>query len=349
MSIACLDTLVGLSKTPRDCFTDAVPDDFDTSDSGFYLTDTDYGLTVIDQCETAGWTLLQAAKEQAILEFKADLRAKLRERYAGAITPFSGLIGQLKSTGTVSVSPAKIGHRFRMKRQKGASLFLKKVYVGINTSGTYTLKVRSNDPLFVPVDVSLTVTANALTTAHVLATEIELPCWSRSCQDTYLEYYASIDRGAALPLNNTLTCCGNKQAWANHVDVSGFMAADETAETNASFSSNAYGIAFDAYLQCAELDWICELEELNGYPILQVIARAIQFRGAAIAIAALIETLQVTPCTGYQMETLNSQRAYLNKRYADNIAWIAANLPDGLTDCFACKPEAIFQRNKILV
>jgi hypothetical protein len=127
------------------------------------------------------------------------------------------------------------------------------------------------------------------------------------------------------------------------------MAADDDNGTGGMFGNQANGFVLDGYLTCEELDWICELEELNGYYLLDVVARAIQMRGAAISISALIDTIQVNPCTGYQFESLNTRRAYLNKRYADYVDWIAQNMPSGVTQCFTCKPEQKFHKNKMLV
>lgn len=348
MSLACFDTLVGLSKTAYECFTDDIIEGFDTSDSGYHLTDTDYGLTVMEQCAMDGWTLLQSAKEQAILEVQSDLRAGLRAKYDGGISPFSGLIGQIVSTGTLQTTKQYIGIRIRTKNQKGAKLVLKKLYVGLNLSGTYSVNIASNDPLFVPpAAISVTYTAGTFN-AVAISTPIELPLWSRSCNDPYLEYYITLDRGSALPLNNKITCCGAHPAWMAHLLAAGFESVDEIG-TGASFSSMGYGMAIDGYLACEELDWICELEELNGFYLKDVVARAIQQRGAAIAISGLIDTIQVNPCTGYQLENLNAQRQFLNKRSADNIAWITQNVPHGVTDCFVCKPNRMFHRSNQLV
>lgn len=349
MALDCLDTLVGLSKTEYSCFTDDTPAGFDTSDSGFHLTDADYGLAIVEQCALEGWTLLQSSLGQAILETKTDLRAKLRERFDSGVYPFRGLIGKLKSTGAnTSVSTDYIGLRIRIRKQtKGAKLVLKKIYVGINAVDSPQILVRSNDPLFVAPDpVDITTVANSFTSA---ATDIELPLWAYGGLDSqYLEYYISIPRGSSKPLNNTLTCCGSTPQWANYFEVHGMLSSDEDG-AGGLFGNAAQGFVLDAYLACDELDWICELDELNGYHLLDVIARTIQFRGAAIAISGLIDVQQVNPCTGYQLESLNAKRAYLNQRYADNITWIAENMPDGVTDCFTCKPQAKFSRTKILV
>lgn len=349
MSLACFDTMVGLSKVAYECFNDAVPSGYDNSDSGYHLTDTDYGLTVIEQCTLNGWTLLESARTQAILEIKSDLRAKLRDRYDGAIAPFSGVIAQLTSTGSQSVTNDFLGIRIRTKNQKGAKLVLKKIYLGLSIAGTYNVTITSNDPLFVSPSATSVVLASANTmTGHTLATPIELPLFSRTCEGQWLEYYIAVDRNGATPLNNKITCCGNQPKWKQHLVVAGFEADDNEA-TDGRFSSVAYGMALDAYMACEELDWLCEAEELGGYHLKDVLARALQMRGASIAISALIDQYGVTPCVSTQYENLNSRRGYLNKRSAEMLDWISQNVPGGVTDCFTCKPQDTFHRSKILV
>lgn len=350
MALTCLDTLVGLSATDYACFTGDAPDGFDTSASGYYLTDTDYGLTIAEQCTVDGWAMLAAARTQAIREFKTDLRAMLRQEYNGP-RPFVGLIGQLKSSGLRTVTDDYIGFRIRVRKmQKGAKLVIRKIYLGVDTSATFSVLITSNDPLFVAPDpVDIDTTANTFSNT-VLDTAIELPFWSEACPDEYLEYYFLTARASAKPMNNSFKCCGSTPAWTGFVWADGMASTDTDAEENGgNFGSHANGFALDAYLTCEELDWICNLEYLNGYSVLDVVARTIQFRGAALAISSMIDTIQVNPCTGYQLEALNTKRAYLNKRYSENIAWITQNLPAGLTDCFACKPEKIFHKAQMLV
>lgn len=349
MSLACFDTLVGLSKVNYTCFDDVAPTGYANSDSGYHLTDTDYGLTIIEQCAIGGWALLAAARTQAILEIKSDLRAKLRDKYDGGLTPFSGIIAQLSSTGSQSVSKGFLGLRIRTKNQKGAKLVLKKIYLGLSIAGTYSVTITSNDPLWVvPAATSVVIaTANTLT-AKVLTVPIELPLFSRSCEGDWLEYYIAFDRNGATPLNNKITCCGNQPTWKQHLTASGFESTDNEA-TDGQFSSMGFGMALDAYLACEELDWICEAEYLNGFHLKDVLARATQMRGAAIAISAMVDQYGVNPCISSQYENLNSRRAYLNKRSAEYVDWVSQNVPSGVTDCFTCKPQDMFHRSKSLV
>jgi len=349
MSLSCFDTLIGLSKVNYPCFNDAAPAGYNTSDSGYHLTDPDHGLTIIEACAFNGWALLQSAKEQAILETKSELRAALRDRYDSAVSPFSGVICQLTKSGYQAASKSFLGLRIRAKKQKGAKLVLKKIYLGMSVAGNYTVTVTSNDPLFVsPTPVVVTIaTANTMT-VRVLSAQIELPLFSRTCEDAHLEYYLSFARNGALPVNNKVTCCGARPGWTNHISVSGFEATDNLA-TDGQFTSMAFGMAVDGYLACEELDWLCEARELGAYHLADVIARAQQMRGAAIAISGLIDEFSVNPCTGYQLESLNARRSYLNTRSMELLTWISQNVPFGITECFICKPQGSFNRSKILV
>ena len=350
MSLACFDTLVGLSATDYDCFTDERPDDYNTSDSGYFLTDTDYGLTVAAQCSVSGWGILQTALEQSIRETKTELRTLLRTRYDGAIKPFSGIIGKLKSNAAQVSADGYIGIRLRMRQQRGAKLVIRKIYLALNTAGTYPVTITSNDPLFTaPDDTDVTITTPNIFTPGEPDAPIELPMWSDSNPYDYLEYYISIERGSVQGRNNNFKCCGDLPAWLKHMEASGFSSDTNTPAEEGSFSSVAYGFALDAYLTCEELDWICTVEEMNGFHVKDVLARAIQFRGAALAISALLDTLQVSPCTGYQAENLNSRRNWLNTRWAQYLNWLTENVPPGATDCFTCKPEKRFINSRLIV
>lgn len=351
MSLACLDTLVGLSATDNDCWSGDAPDGFDTSGTGYYLTDQDFGITVMDGIAVDGWGILTAARDQAIREFKTDLLAAIMQRFDSALHPFSGWVGKLKSTGTRSVANGFIGIRIRARRQKGVRLVLTEVRLGLDATGSKDVSVTSNDPLFVvPADLSVAHTANVFSAETWPDGGVSLPLWSETDETDYIEYYIGLDRDGALPLNNKLWCCGAAPEWKGHFDASGFSADSATPETGGSFTSAANGVAVKAYLTCENLDWVCELDVLNGYYLKDVIGRAIQQRGAAIACGALLEMPGITVGNGFNAQVLVDRRNFLNPAYAEKVRWIAENLPTkGVTDCFRCKPSKIFHKSKILV
>lgn len=353
MALECLETLVGLAPTEPSCFVDAAPDGFDTSTSGYFILDSEFGLKVIEACEVEGWAVLQRAQAKGILQTKTDLSASLRDKYGSTISPFSGKIGQLKNTGTKSVSNDYCGLRFRIRRQiRGGKIVLKTAFLGVNTSGDYDITVTSNDPLFAsPTPATITATANSFGTTGESLALIELPMWSDSCPYDWLEYYISYPRASALPLKNEISCgCGgNKEGWKEHLDVAGFNLDTQTPATGGNFTGSAFGLVIDAYLSCGELDWICEAEQWGGATMKQVIARALQFAQAIAAIDELAMTYKINVCTHYNQAELMSRRNYLAESYATNIRWIASNLPSGATGCFACKANKSFHRTPQLV
>lgn len=354
MALECLETLVGLAPASVSCFVDPEPDDFDTSDSGYYILDPEFGLNVIEACEVEGWAVLTRARAKGILQFKTDLSASLRNRYGSAISPFSGKIAELKNNGTKSVSNDYGGLRLRVRRQiRGGKIILKTVFLGVNTSDDYDVTITSNDPLFTsPTPVTVTATANTFGTSGESLALAELPMWSDSCPYDWLEYYISYPLAVALPLNNKISCgCGgSKEGWKEHLDVSGFNLDTQTPATGGSFTGAAYGLVVDAYLSCGELDWICEVTEWVGRYAFEVAARALQFAQAVAAIDELAITYKLNVCTHYNQAELMSRRNYLAESYATNIKWLAANVPKGATGCFACKPGgATFHRTAQLV
>lgn len=348
-ALDCLDTLIGLAPESISCFDDPEPEGFATSDSGYYIVDSEFGLRIIEACTIEGWTILERARAKGLLQFKTDLSAALRTRYGSAISPFSGLIGKIEGTAPRAAPNARVGLRHRIRRMvKGGKIVLKKAYLGLDTSGTYAVKVTSNDPLFTePTPVDVTAVANTYGAGTSLAL-IELPMWSASCPDNYLEYYISIPLSGAQPLNNKLTCCGNSPGWMQHMDVSGFN-TDSDTPTTGNFTSAAFGMVLDAYLSCGELDWLCGLQEINGYYAQSVVARTLQFAAAASAIDELINTYKINVCTHYNQDEINSRRNWLVKQYSANIEWLAANVPQGATGCFNCHPSKAFHRSAQII
>lgn len=352
MALECLETLVGLAPTAPTCFVDPQPDGFDTSTSGYYILDPELGGNIINACNVEGWAVLARSRAKGILQFKTDLSAALRERFGSAISPFSGKVGELKSTGTKSVTKDYAGHRIRIRKQiKGGKIILKTAFLGVNTSGTYAVTVTSNDPLYTsPTAVNVSATANTFGTTGTTLGLIELPMWSDSCPYDYLEYYISYPLASATPLNNKISCgCGgNTEIWKKHLDISGFESDSQTPITG-NFTSAAFGLVLDLYLSCGELDWICELAETGGDYMLRVIARTLQFAQEIPMIDELVMTYKVNVCTHYNEAEFMARRNYLIKSYANNIAFIAANVPDGATGCFACHPKKAFHRTAQLV
>ncbi len=343
MALTCLDTLVGLSEATHSCFTDERPADYDGT-SGYYITDPDYGINIIDNCEAEGWTMLSAARSKAIQEFKTDLRAKMRGQNASTVNPFNGVIGRRSATSFESNTQTYLGHLLKPLRLKGGKFVLETVYLGLTTTDSFTMTIASNDPDFSSLTDAVTSTAGTFK-ATTLSTEREIPFWSNNDLDT-LEYYLYIEPGSGKGLNNSFSCCGNHPTWQKYFTVEGFQSDD--LDTFTIFGSGA-GFALGGYLTCEELDWICEVEKLNGYFLLDVIARTIQFRAAAIVLGRLLDSQKINICTTLNAEMQQQKRAFLNGRYSENIDWIAQNIPANVTDCFTCNDQQSFYKRSLIL
>ena len=68
-----------------------------------------------------------------------------------------------------------------------------------------------------------------------------------------------------------------------------------------------YGLAFDGYFACNELEWLCDLDALAGYEVKSVIARAMQANGAAIAASEVISSSRVNKYTTWDSETITGR------------------------------------------
>jgi hypothetical protein len=334
---------------PYDCFTDTEPADYDESDSGFHLTDADYGLEIIDRCEVDGWTLLTNAREEAIDQFKSDLSASLLNEYDKSISPYSGLIGKLKHTGIQNVTKAFVGHSYKPRRLKGAKWVIKKFHAALSASGTFNVHVASNDPTFTTITQALALTANQFTAIAPSSGTIELPFYS-IYEDEELEYFITLERASAYPRNNSIACstCGGAPNYPKYMEVNGIQ-ADDTIGTGYSYSSFAHGLAIEGYLSCDALGWLCELDELNGFEVKSVLARCIQQLGAAKAIEKLVHKQVVNLCTLYSLDQLMAKQNFLNQRYANNVLWLVQNMPKTANSCFTCKPENTYRKVNLLV
>src|SRR3990167_8438397 len=111
----CLQNLVGLTDKQCDCFEGSKPTDFDAlneSETGYYLTDGDYGMPLLDAVFSAIdcgdgdnlWDVLIEARTSAINSVYTDLQSALLQFYDKTIQPFTGLVGQRRATSTKNIT-----------------------------------------------------------------------------------------------------------------------------------------------------------------------------------------------------------------------------------------------------
>lgn len=352
----CLDTLVGLSQDDCACFETGRPVTYNESDSGFFITDPEYGFPMVEALDVSGdctgygvWDILTSARSQSILQFRSDFLAKVREKYNRRVRTWKGTIGKLTYKTTSSGLKSNAGHVYRPQSLKDGKLVLTGAWLGLTTTeATITLNVTSNDPTFTPITKVLSSTASSFKlTTFAAGEEITLPFYSDKVDD--LEYYLHYATAGLTPLQNNFYCCGGPGPYAKHLRYGGFT-VDTVDDENVSFGANVcYGLAFDGYFACSELDWLCELDELAGYEVKSVIARAIQANAAAISASEVITSSRVNKFTTWNAETISDRYTALKEAYENYLIWLVENFPQQASDCFECKSATRYQKRSILV
>lgn len=356
----CLANIVGLTDIDCNCYEGDQPvdwDDLNASETGFYLTDPEFGFPIVEEINGTGncgsgtvFDMLEKARTKALNAFRADLGAAIMRRHRNAVQ-FRGTIGKLNSGGLVTIPNTYAGVQILPRPIHGAKFYLEAIYLGLNVSDTVTVTIASNEdevdtPLFTPQTVNIATTANKYT-RHALATPIELDFWRMTAPQElrYFIYYTPPAGSKAM--SNTFTCCGNKPNWRRHMEVYG-LATDDLTQAGGMLAS-ANGIVLEGYTLCSEVDWLCRLDSIGGYSTKQLVGRAVQHKGGAFLVSGVLDSQQINRFTLKPKEELYARRDYLQKEYMNAVDWIANNLPIEAMDCLECKSAKKHESKALLV
>lgn len=341
MNTDCLTTLVGLTDIECPCVEEEKFANWDVendSESGYFLTDYEHGFPLLESIydsENCGegsiWGRLQKARSQAIGDFLTDLRAMIFADHEPR-NSFSGVIGKLKHSIFQSGTTAQL--RIRPRSIRNGKLHIKNIFLALNQTGVRQLTITSDLIGFESIMVDLYTTANSY---HKNEVDITLPMWSSYSNE--IEYVLSYELQGAQAARNKIQCCGMSKAYRNIMDIQG-------RTDNGVWGNYANGLAIEMQFKCDEIAWLCELEEIGGYHLSDVIARTIQFRGAAKLAAMVLESGQINYYTLLKREELYGKRNHLNKRYKQNLEWLVENMPKN--DCLTCKSGSFWQTNSIV-
>lgn len=349
MGTDCLNTLVGLSARQCDCPSGDLPSGANESDSGYFLTDTEYGFPILDavwanaECgEGSVWEVLENAHDEAIRDFKSDLLQSFNALREAKQPHWKGLIG--KTDGTFVFSNAFTGVQLRPRlRSRDAAFVVTAVHVGIETAGTYNMYIRSNDYTFQTVSETITAPGGAWH-RHELATPVRLPFYV--LHEESLRYSIELETGNSRVRNNKALCCGVRPVWQEYFDWGGLNEAGVDNEKNYCLSYLG-GVAVEGYFDCAKLDWICALDELNGLDFKDLVARCIQFKGAIKLMSRVLESGRVNYWTVLAPEAVAEKRKRVQDMYTEYMKWLVTNVPATVSGCWGClksnpKAQTIF-------
>jgi hypothetical protein len=359
----CLDNIIGLTENDCSCWDDDQPADFTTingSETGFYITDPEYGFEPLDAVYSAIdcgngdniFDILVKARTKAIKAFREMLSAQLRNLYRNKATG-NVLIGRLVKSGTVRGVKDYVGIELRPLPHRYGELTIQRLHLGIDTDGDVDVIIKSNDaefltssPDFTTVTTTITAVANQFVEHDFGSSPIVLPFYNeRRAQDLKYWIYYELPTGAK-PLNNNYKCCGRQNIWANSMYAGGVQSDD--GDLWQGFGGYAYGLSLDGFIGCNATDSLCDLEELNGYDTKEVVGRAIQVKAAVTLISIILDSSQLNRFTLKPKEELWGRRNKLNALFGDYVKWIASNLPDEAVTCLECKENRRFRRQNIL-
>ena len=356
----CLENIIGLTDIDCNCYEGDKPvdwDDLNDSETGFYLTDPDFGFPVVEEINGTGncgngtlFDMLQRARTKAINAFRADLGAAVLKRHRNAVQ-FRGTIGKTNSNGLITIAENYAGVQILPKPFNDAKFVLEAIYLGLNVADTVTVTIASNEdevdtPLFTPDTVNITTQANKYP-RQALATPLELPFWQMTDAQAlkYLIYYTM--PAGAKAMSNAFTCCSAKPGWRRHMEVYG-LGTNDLTQTGGLLSS-AQGIVLEGYTTCNEVGWLCRLDNIGGYSTKQVVGRAIQHKGGAFLVSGIIDSQQINRFTLKPKEELYARRNSLQAEYMNAVDWIANNLPIEAMDCLECKSNKKHETRQLLV
>ena len=350
--------LVGLTDSTCNCFVDGTePVDYNRSDSGYYLTDYEDGLPLLDEVFSAAncgdgdvWDILTRGRDQAVVDFKTDLIAAMYQRSESRFQTFSGLIGKNETGSALVTSKLIAGSSVYPYMIKGAYLTVNRIGVALDSSETFDVHIYRRDyddgePELLYTD-SVTSVAGQMAYTTLVAPRV-LPLYVPNFESLYYYFVYTIPVGAA-PLNNKYKCCSKVPLWTQYMKAGG-VAVDNFSELGTSSSGYAYGVSLDAYINCDGLDWLYNLDTIGGYEPISVVAKTIQFKGAVKLISAILDSGNINFYTMSDREVLYGKRNHYQKRYQDNILWLASNIPDHVSDCLQCKKSDRFKKSSIIV
>ena len=357
----CLSHAIGLSRTNCECFDSDKPLRFNESDSGLYLDELE-GLTLnmidsINDCEAGSlWDIMDKARENAIITFKADLMAASSMDYKPKRQPFSGIIGDAKTKTNLSLTSTKAGTRIYCANIISGVMKLKRIGLLMSGAGTYTINVYndySTTPIATYTNV-ITTTVNTLTW-YTIPTPLELPMnheygynpnyyiiyemvgsiqpkdvkASCGCNSSMYKYYFDI--------KNPLFKSYEKERWSEFIMISGVSGNDISIRDEWGTEQYLNGMLLDAEFYCKTTDLICKQNfnyEANSLAL--ATAYALRYRAGAYVIDSILSSGQINRFTMMEREQLYGKKNSYTSEYFKRISYISQEMNYNANDCLVC-------------
>ena len=280
--IDCLKDLIGLTDSNCPCIDTIDDHDDNISDSGFYVThemNTILPLLASKECGDGSlWDILIRAREKAKRDFLVDLRVALYDKFDSRLKKFSGKVAEEKKRSPRTIK-SYAGQRWTPTKTNGGKMIIKTVDLGLTTGGDLvTVKVWTDDYSSPLGTVDITTVANTYVTG-TFSPPIEIDLDNIEDDDhIYIGYDTPVGASA---IGNKLTCgCSSeKLVWDQFMYARGYekSTAPTTGEDVQLIGAYANGLRTGISLECETLDFICNLDALDGYVASDVIAKTLMY------------------------------------------------------------------------
>lgn len=367
----CYSYIIGLSRTPVDCYDPKTNHllDWNTSYSGLYLDELQplNRIESLEKQSTTVWDLLNRARENGIQQFVRDGQAALMKEYQLRSQPFKGIVGRLKAKKDRAITDTYAGVQFYCKDYKGGILTINSIGTIMNYTGTVDVMVYDNLGTLHET-VTLNTTEDTLN-LNALTTPIELPLHNDYI-DNLRYYFVYKLTGTEQPRNNDLSCnCGNfrpvfnpnipyytksyggRYGWANYVMVGGSEMDDlDFDETDYGASQYMNGLIFDIEVKCHIAGILCYDElDYEADPVAISMAYAVQYAAGINLMEQFFSDPRLNLTKIVDREYIAVRQKEMQEKYDEHIEYIAKTIDINKTDCLTCRNHQHVNRKPMIV
>lgn len=330
----CLNNIIGITRTPCECLEPYLPTGYIESTSGLYideLPESPIHLNAVkgNDCSNDLAGILNKARENSVNEFKRELYKHLQGRFKSQAQPFDGFIGAFSNSRTLDIPDGYAGVRITGKKS-GATMIVDKILTYFNTTATFDLFIYKRNELIKTISIQSVAASNKENTFD----SIELPLADEYGYIDYSFIYPVAD--GFLPKDNAVSCnCGTKETTLKqYVSIYGITGTNVAAVTDFTKTQYTNGLLIGAEIRCSTDDLIC-----NAYRN-EFIKVAIEWSILRKAVDILITGILNSPTISRDNMANREQMYYnsksLQKKFNNDVQWIAENMELVDNDCFVC-------------
>ena len=368
---ACYDNIIGLSRTPVDCYDPKTGHvlDYNTSYSGLFLDELQPLNRIVDleKNMTTVWDILNRARENAIQQFVRDGQQAIMIESRLRYNAFKGIIGRIKAKKDRAITKNYAFVQFYCKDIAEAYITINSIGTMMNYTGTVDVMVYDNIGTLWTT-LTLNTTADTLN-LNALTTPLELPLHNDYCD--HIRYYFVYElTGVQQPRNNDLSCnCGGfrpmfnvekpyysksyggPNGWANYIMVGGgetdVLDFDETDYGGSNYMN---GLIFNVDIKCHIAGILCQDE--NDYiadPVAISVAYAVLYAAGILLIEQFFSDPRLNLGKIVDREYLAVRQKEMEVKYKEFIDYIGKTIDLTKSDCILCRDRQPITRKGMLV